>query len=122
MNLKLSARGDEPKAMVHLAVIEPLHTPVLTRYRGQALCRPDIPNLESLNVQILGERRCCPRCVAVMEKVRRVRKVQLPPSCGLVAGDLIKAMREEQQKSKPQRPKRTALSAAESARSRPSDT
>jgi len=72
MNLRFSARGDNPEAMVHLTVVETFRFGAIVRRRGEALCRPktSLPNLESLTRQLLGSRRCCAACIDTMAKIR----------------------------------------------------
>lgn len=109
MKLRFSARGDDPAAIVHLSVTEDLRFAGLARKRGQALCRIDLPNLEPLPMQVLQERKCCPVCIDVMARIRGRRRVDLPPSSGLVAGDLIRELARERESRKPPRPRRRAM-------------
>ena len=110
MKLRFSARGEEAAAVVHLAVTEDLRCGGLLRKRGQALCRTDLPNLEPLPLQVLKERKCCPACVDVMARIRDSRRVDLPASAGLVAGDLIRELARERNLRKLPRPRRRAIS------------
>lgn len=92
MNLRFSARGEHPDAVVHLTAAENLRIGGIVRARGEALCRPhsSLPNLELLSVQLLGRRTCCFACIAVMERLRRKRPVSLPAAAGLTAAELIR--------------------------------
>lgn len=103
MNLRFSSRGDRPDAVVHLTVSETLRIGSIVRRRGEALCRPSssLPNLDILPGQVLDDRRCCRACVAVMARLRIKHHVALPPSAGIVAGDLIRLAEREHQTEKP---------------------
>lgn len=102
MKLRLSARGDRPDALVHLTVLDTFHLGDVVRRRGEALCRPktSLPNLELLQRQVLEGRRCCPACIDVMARARLKYKVDLPPSTGMLAGDLIRELAKEREAGK----------------------
>jgi hypothetical protein len=110
MKLRFSARGEEAAAVVHLAVTEDLRRGGLLRKRGQALCRTDLPNLEPLPKQVLQDRKCCPACIDAMARIRAQRRVDLPPSSSLKAGDLIRELARERNSRKLPRPRRRAIS------------
>lgn len=111
MNLRFSARGDSPDAIVHLTVVEALHFGEIVRRRGEALCRPktSLPNLEPLSRQILVSRRCCAACIDTMARIRITRHIGLPPASGVLARDLIRMLAQERESNKV-RQKRTAWS------------
>jgi len=92
MKLRFSARGDRPEAVVHLTVLDSFRLGEIVRERGEALCRPrtSLPNLETLDRQLLEGHRCCPACIDVMARARLKYKIDLPPSAGVLAGDLIR--------------------------------
>lgn len=112
MNLRFSARGENPDAIVHLTVQETLHFGEIVRRRGEALCRPktSLPNLEPLARQILGSRRCCPACIDRLSQIRLKCHVDLPTSAGIRAGDLIRDLAQERESTKPRRRRRSILS------------
>lgn len=99
MILRFSARGDRDDAIVHLTVVETLRFGSIVRVRGEALCRPksSLPNLDLLNVQRLDGRKCCPACVDWVARIRIKRPVVLPASAGVVAGDLIRQLKQERE-------------------------
>jgi hypothetical protein len=110
MKLRFSARGDRPDAVVHLTVLDKFRLGDIVRKRGEALCRPktSLPNLESLLRQSLDGRRCCPDCIDVMTRARLKYRINLPPSAGVLAGDLIRELAHEREASR-KRPRRRAL-------------
>lgn len=99
--------------MVHLTVTELLRHGAVVRRRGEALCRTRLPNLELLDVQRLEGRRCCPACIDAMARIRLRLPIALPPSAGLRAGDLIRALQHERERSKKSLPRRPARSIAD---------
>lgn len=94
MKLRFSARGDRPDAVVHLTVLDGFRLGDIVRERGEALCRPrtSLPNLDPLDRQLLERRRCCPACIDVMARARLKYNIDLPPSAGVLAGDLIREL------------------------------
>lgn len=110
MKLRFSARGDSPGALVHLTVLETLHLGDIARRRGEALCRPktSLPNLELLERQLLEGRKCCPACIDLMACIRLHEPVDLPPSSGVLAGDLIRELAKVREAGK-KRPRRHIL-------------
>jgi hypothetical protein len=112
MNLRFATRGDHPQAIVHLTVMETLRFGEIVRRRGEALCRPktSLPNLEPLPQQILGSHRCCPACIDRLPQLRQKHHVDLPPSAGIRAGDLIRELAREREAAKPGRRRRGILS------------
>ena len=110
MKLRFSARGDRPAALVHLTVIDTLRLGDIVRRRGEALCRPktSLPNLELLERQVLEGRKCCPACIDLMARIRLHDPVDLPPSAGVLAGDLIRELVKAREAGK-KRPRRHIL-------------
>jgi hypothetical protein len=110
MKLRFSARGDRPEAVVHLTVLDSFRLGDIVRERGEALCRPrsSLPNLEPLNRQLLEGHRCCPACIDLMARARVKYKVDLPPSAGVLAGDLIRELTQAREASR-KRPRRHIL-------------
>ena len=95
MKLRLSARdGSGAAGLVHLTVTDAVRIGEASRKKGDALCRTgtSLPNLDVLDRQTFEGRRCCERCIDVMRRVRLHQHIQLPTSCGLVAGDLIREL------------------------------
>jgi hypothetical protein len=110
MKLRFSARSDRPNALMHLTVLDKFRLDHIVRERGEALCRPgtSLPNLEPLLRQSLDGRRCCPDCVDVMARARLKYRINLPPSAGVLAGDLIRELAHERE-ARQKRPRRRAL-------------
>jgi hypothetical protein len=110
MKLRFSARGDSPEAIVHLTVLDSLRLGDIVRERGEALCRSrtSLPNLEPLSRQLIDGRKCCPACIALMARARLKYKVDLPPSAGMLAGDLIRELGRERELAR-KRPRRRVL-------------
>ncbi len=102
MKLRFSARGDSPDAIVHLTVLETLRLGEIVRRRGEALGRgkASLPNLQPLSRQLLENRRCCPACIDVMARARLKFRVDLPPSAGILAGELIRLLAQERESSR----------------------
>ena len=111
MKLRFASRSDAEDSVVHLVVADALHCAGLLRARGQALCRRSLPNLEPLDVQILGTRRCCGDCVEAMARVRRRQRVDLPVSAGVLAVDLIRERARDRATANPRerKPARTFM-------------
>ena len=107
MKLRFSARGDRPDALVHLTVLDTLHLGDIVRRRGEALCRPktSLPNLELLERQLLEGRKSCAACIDVMARARLKYKIDLPPSAGVLAGDLIRELAKEREAGKKRPPR-----------------
>lgn len=116
MHLRLAARGDGSNStLVHLVVTQAAHIGGMSRRRGEALCRPSgsLPNLEALDRQSLVGRSCCERCVELMQRVRLHQHIELPPSLGMTAGELIKQMQVAREaasgSTRPRKPIRSIL-------------
>src|ERR1043166_7318730 len=109
MRLRFGSRGDGPRAVVHLIVVDGFRLGDLVRARGQALCRPTLPNLEPLLRQVIDEEAVwCEACIDQMARVRAKRHIELPEASGLRAGDLIRALDRAREKAKPPRQRRSA--------------
>jgi len=106
MNLRFAARGDG--ATLHLVVARPIRFGEIVRKRGEALCKPRLPNLETLDRQIADGRQWCADCIDVMERIRRKQPIELPSASGLVAADLIRQLRREREAARPPRRRRAA--------------
>jgi hypothetical protein len=108
MRLRFGSRGDHPRAVIHLVVVDGFRLGDLARARGQALCRPSLPNLEPLLRQVVDhDRPWCEDCIDQMERARSRRHIELPEASGLRAGDLIRQLRQEREQRKPPRKRRS---------------
>lgn len=109
MRLRFGTRGDKSQAVLHLVVVDGFRMGDLARAKGQALCRPKLPNLETLLRQVIDEdQRWCDDCIDQMERIRTKRHVELPESSGVRAGDLIRQLRQEREAAKLPRKRRSA--------------
>lgn len=95
---------------MHFTVLDTLHLGDIVRHRGEPLCRPrtSLPNLELLERQLLEGRKCCPACIDLMARIRLHGPVDLPPSSGMLAGDLIRELAKQREAGK-KRPRRHIL-------------
>ncbi len=108
MRLRFGSRGDHRQAAIHLVVVDAFRLGDLVRAKGQALCRPALPNLAALLRQVVDEdARWCDACIDQMERIRARRHVELPESSGLRAGDLIRRLRQAREQARPPRERRS---------------